>query len=253
MTELLNELGPETRSDRGRGGGSPVILLNGRRISAFNEVQNIPTEAILRVDILPEEVSLKYGYTADQRVVNIVLRRRFYATTGELIGGGTTEAGEITGQAEADVLHIRGDNRLNLDLKYQGASNITDADRDIAQSPLTTPYATGGNVTSTTPGAQIDPGLSALVGQPVTVAGVPGGVAGRAPTLGDFAAKAGVPNTTNIGDDRTLQAGTQSLTANAVLARPLPFGVNATFNGTLGATGSTALQGLSGYGADGPQ
>jgi len=248
VTELLNELSPETRSDRGRGGGSPVILLNGRRISAFNEVQNIPTEAILRVDILPEEVSLKYGYTADQRVVNIVLRRRFYATTGELVGGGTTEAGEITGQAEADLLHIRGDSRLNLDLKYQGSSNITDADRDIAQSPLSTPYALNGNVSSATPGAEIDPGLSALVGQPVTVAGVPAGLGGRAPTLGDFAATAGAPNTTNVGEDRTLQPATQSLTANAVLARPMPLGINATLNGTLGASGSTALQGLSGYG-----
>jgi hypothetical protein len=248
VTELLNELSPETRSDRGRGSSSPVILLNGRRISAFNEVQNIPTEAILRVDILPEEVSLKYGYTADQRVVNIVLRRRFNGTTGELIGGGTTQAGEVTGQGEADLLHIRGDNRLNLDLKYQGASDITDADRDITQSPLTTPYAVGGNVVSTTSGAQIDPGLSALVGKPVTVAGVPASLGGRAPTLGDFAATAGAPNATNLGDDRTLQPGTQSLTANAVLARPMPLGINATFNGTLGATGSTALQGLSGYG-----
>jgi hypothetical protein len=247
VTELLNELSPETRSDRGRGGSSPVILLNGRRISAFNEVQNIPTEAILRVDILPEEVSLKYGYTADQRVVNIVLRRRFYATTGELIGGGTTEAGEVTGQGEADLLHIRGDNRLNLDLKYQATSDITDADRDIAQSPLTTPYAIGGNVASTTSGGQIDPGLSALAGRPVTVAGVPAGLSGRAPTLGDFAATAGVPNTTPLGADRTLQPATQSLTANAVLARPMPLGINATFNATLGATGSTALQGLSGY------
>jgi hypothetical protein len=248
VTELLGELSPETRSDRGRGGGGPVILLNGRRISAFNEVQNIPTEAILRVDILPEEVSLKYGYTADQRVVNIVLRRRFYATTGELVGGGTTQAGELTGQGEADLLHIRGDNRLNLDLKYQRSSNITDADRDIAQSPLATPYALAGNVTAATPGAQIDPGLSALVGHPTTVAGVPAGLGGRAPTLGDFAGTAGAPNTTNLDNDRTLQPATQSVTANAVLARPMPLGINATFNGTLGATSSTALQGLSGYG-----
>ena len=86
VTDLLAELAPQTRSGRGRGGESPVILLNGRRISGFNEVRDIPTEAIARVDILPEEVSLKYGYTADQKVVNIVLRRRFRAITGELQG-----------------------------------------------------------------------------------------------------------------------------------------------------------------------
>jgi iron complex outermembrane receptor protein len=133
VTELLAELAPETRSDRGRGGESPVVLLNGRRISSFNEVMNLPTEAILRVDILPEEVALKYGYTANQRVVNIVTRRRFHATTAELAGGGATEGGDANGQAELDLLHLRRDDRLNLDLKYKAASDITDADRDIVE------------------------------------------------------------------------------------------------------------------------
>jgi iron complex outermembrane receptor protein len=133
VTELLAELAPETRSDRGRGGESPVVLLNGRRISSFNEVMNLPTEAILRVDILPEEVALKYGYTANQRVVNIVTRRRFHATTAELAGGGATEGGDASGQAELDLLHLRRDDRLNLDLKYKAASDITDADRDIVE------------------------------------------------------------------------------------------------------------------------
>jgi iron complex outermembrane receptor protein len=142
VTDLLNELAPETRSDRGRGGETPVVLLNGRRISSLNEIMNIPTEAILRVDILPEEVSLKYGYTADQRVVNIVLRRRFRATTVEGQGGGPTEGGEVTGQGELDLLHIRRDDRLNLDLKYQGASGITDSARGIIEpTPLTPPTA----------------------------------------------------------------------------------------------------------------
>jgi hypothetical protein len=141
LTDLINELAPEIRSDRGRGGNSAVILVNGRRISAFNEVQNIPTEAILRVDILPEEVALKYGYTADQRVVNIVLRRRFRATVGEAVGGGPTEGGQVSGQAEIDLLHIRRDDRLNLDIKYKGASDITDADRGIIEpAPAVTPY-----------------------------------------------------------------------------------------------------------------
>ncbi|MDB5482942.1 MAG: TonB-dependent receptor [Caulobacteraceae bacterium] len=133
VTELLAELAPETRSDRGRGGEGPVVLLNGRRISGLNEVMNLPTEAILRVDILPEEVSLKYGYTANQRVVNIVTRRRFHATTGELAGGGATEGADATGQAELDLLHLRRDDRLNLDLKYKAASDITDADRNIVE------------------------------------------------------------------------------------------------------------------------
>ena len=58
VSDLLNELAPQIQSDRGRGGEAPVVLLNGRPISGINEIRDIPTEAILRVDILPEEVAL---------------------------------------------------------------------------------------------------------------------------------------------------------------------------------------------------
>jgi iron complex outermembrane receptor protein len=252
VTELMNELAPETRSDRGRGGESPVILVNGRRISSFNEVQNIPTEAILRIDVLPEEVSLKYGYSADQRVVNIVLRRRFHATTLEAVGGGPTEGGEVTGQAEADLLHIRRDDRLNLDLKYVGASGITDADRDTIEPTPAIPYDLNGNVVSATPGGQIDPALSALVGRPVTVAGVPVGISGRPLTLDDFAGTAGTPNVTDVGGDRSLSPATQTLTANGVLTHPLGAGVVATVNSTVSFSSSDSLQGLPGVGLDVP-
>ncbi len=153
VTDLLTELAPQLDSDQGRSAGntSPVVLLNGKRISSLNEVTNIPTEAILRVDILPEEVALKYGFTADQKVINFVLRRRFRSISAELVGGGPTEGGQETGQAEGDEFNVRGDNRLNLDLKYSGNSDITYAARGVSGAPT----AAGG-------AAQIDPSLNGL-------------------------------------------------------------------------------------------
>lgn len=133
VSELVEELAPEARSERGRGGEEPVLLLNGWRTSSLNEVLSLPTEAILRVDILPEDVALKYGFNADQRVINIVLRRKFRAVAAELAGGGPTAGGEVAGKAEADLLHIRRDDRLNLDLKYRGASSLSEAARGIVQ------------------------------------------------------------------------------------------------------------------------
>jgi iron complex outermembrane receptor protein len=135
LSDLLTELAPQIRSDRGRGGEAPVVLLNGRRVSGFREIRDIPTEAILRVDILPEEAALKYGYSANQRVVNIVLRRRFRAVTTELQGGGATEGGQPSGQAEIDLFRVRGDNRLNLDLSYARSDALTEAERDL--KPIT--------------------------------------------------------------------------------------------------------------------
>jgi hypothetical protein len=246
VTDLLNEIAPQTRSDRGRGATQPVVLLNGRRISSLNEIANIPTEAILRVDILPEEVALKYGYTADQRVVNIVLRRRFRAVTGEAVGGSTTEGGDPTGQAEVDQFQVRRDVRTNIDIKYQAAGGLTDAQRGLVEPQSGAPFDLAGNVVSPD-GSEIDPSLSALVGQPVTVAGVPLGVAAdQRLTLADFVPTAGVANVTDTAADHSLLPATQNLTANAVFARPVFLGLNATFNVTLTGTASDALQGLPG-------
>lgn len=130
ISDLLDELAPQTRSDRGSG-GAPLVLLNGRRISGFNEIKDIPTEAIARVDILPEEVALKYGYPADQRVVNIVLRQRFRAKTIEASGGAATEGGAPNEHGSADYLRIQKNGRLNVDLKYNHADALTEADRGI--------------------------------------------------------------------------------------------------------------------------
>lgn len=135
ISELLTELAPQTNA----AGGSPVVLLNGKRISSFSEIQDIPTEAIQRVEILPEEVSLTYGYSANQKVVNIVLRRRFNALTGEARGGVTTEGGRENGQIEANVLRIQNDNRLNVNIKYTAADSLLESERDIV--PVTS--ATG--------------------------------------------------------------------------------------------------------------
>ncbi len=245
LTELLDELAPETASGRGRGGEAPVVLLNGRRISGFNEIRDIPTEAILRVDILPEEVALKYGFTADQRVVNIVLRPRFRSVTADLRGGGPTDGGQVNGQAEGDQFRVRGDNRINLDLKYNGSSDLTEAARGLASQTSSQPYAVGGNVVAATGGGQIDPALSALAGRPVTVAGVPAAAGTRPLTLGDFT---GAANSTDIGTVRDLSAATQSLSANAVVAKALGNGFRSTLNATLGATSSESLRGLPSLG-----
>src|SRR5205814_10728497 len=100
ITELLQAIAPQIGSAQGRGGEQPVLLLDGQRISGFRELRDIPTEAIQRVEILPEEVALKYGYRADQKVVNIVLRPRFRSTVAQLGAGAATDGGYATGNAD---------------------------------------------------------------------------------------------------------------------------------------------------------
>jgi hypothetical protein len=136
IAELLQALSPQTSSGRGRGGGGgfPVVLVNGRRISSFSEIRDLPPEAIERVDILPEEVALRYGYRAEQRVVNLVLRERFNAVTAEVDAGLATAGGRGVGEVDVNYLTIRGPTRTSFDVEYQNQAALLESERDIIQT-----------------------------------------------------------------------------------------------------------------------
>lgn len=239
MNDLLAELAPQTTSGRG---GAPVVLLNGRRISSFAEIRDIPTEAIQRVEILPEEVALKYGYSAEQKVVNVVLRQRFRARTVEASLAGPTAGGQATEQANASSLRLNRDGRVNLAIKYQHSDALMESDRDIDSSGTNGLYDLTGNLASTTSGGQIDPALSALAGSPVTVAGVPASAAAGAPSLAAFVPTANAQNVSDLSDTRSLLPNTRQVTANAVMNRMMGK-VSATLNASASASESTALLG----------
>lgn len=132
VAELLAALEPQLASGRGRGGGRPITLVNGGRVSSFAEVRDLPPEAIVRVEILPEEVALRYGYRADQRVVNFVLRRRFNALTTEAGLRTPTQGGRAAVDADANALRIQRDTRLQVDLKASRATSVLENERDLA-------------------------------------------------------------------------------------------------------------------------
>ncbi|WP_448502803.1 TonB-dependent receptor [Sphingomonas sp.] len=237
IAELLSELSPQTGSGRGRGGEAPVVLLDGRRISGFREIRDIPTEAILRVDILPEEVALKYGYSANQRVVNFVLRPRFRSITGELAASAPTEGGSASGDAGVTYLRINRAGRLNVDLRATAESRLLESERNLLPNPSGLPFDLAGNVVAADGVSEIDPALSALAGQPVTVAPV----TGANPALGDFV---GPANITDLSPFRTLRPSRQGVRANAVLARTIFGDVAATATLGFDFSDNSALLGL---------
>ncbi len=139
ISDLLDALAPQIGSAQGRGGEQPVLLLNGQRISSFREMRDIPTEAIERVEILPEEVALKYGYRADQKVVNIVLRQRFRSTTAQVGGTAATEGGYAGGNADLTEFRVERNGRTTLNAHAEGNGMLTEAERNII--PTETPPA----------------------------------------------------------------------------------------------------------------
>ncbi|HEX8256357.1 MAG TPA: TonB-dependent receptor plug domain-containing protein, partial [Allosphingosinicella sp.] len=246
LADLLDALAPQTRSARGRDGGGPVVLLNGRRISGFREIRNMPPEAIERVDILPEEVALKYGYRADQRVVNFVTRRRFRAITGEVETQFATAGGRSGYEADFNLLRINRNGRWSVDAEFRRDTALYESERDLIQDVSGAPYDLLGNIgaASAESGAEIDPALSALAGEPVTVAGVPASAAAGAPVLGDFVPGANAANVTDVGRYRTLLPRGDTWSVSGTLNRNILGDVSATVNAGLDGSATTARLGL---------
>ncbi len=130
IDELLESLAPELGTSSGRG-SQPVVLLNGRRVSSYNEISSLPTEAILRVEVFTEEVALQYGYSPDQKVVNIVLRRRFRSNTVEANGGQVANGAGGQANADLDNLTISPQGRVNLDGKVADNDAVTRLERGV--------------------------------------------------------------------------------------------------------------------------
>ena len=131
VSELLDALAPQTRSGRGRGGGRPIILVNGRRIGGFGEVRNLPPEAIAKVEVFPEEVALQYGYSADERVVNMVLKPNFRQIAVEAEGGLPTQGGRFQSEIQPSFLMIGENGRLNVNAGWDHKTMLRESERNL--------------------------------------------------------------------------------------------------------------------------
>ncbi len=131
IEELIAELGPELASSRGRGGGDHVFLVDGVRIASFREIRSYPPEAIERMDVLPEEAALQYGYGANQRVINIILKPDFSAWTFSLEFGGPVEGAGQRGEFDVDYLGIADGRRSSVDGEIEVDNAILESDRGL--------------------------------------------------------------------------------------------------------------------------
>ena len=244
--ELLTMLTPQTTSTRGRdGGGGPVMLVNGRRISGFQEIQGIPPEAIERFQVLPEEVALSYGYKADQRVVNIILKKNYNALQTQAAVNVATDGGRASPSAGGNRVHINGDKRWNVDVQISHDPYLMEADRDIVRSPNGQPFDLVGNVAGLN-GGEIDPALSALAGSAVTIAGAPDAARFARVGVAAFAPQAGRYNTGDLTANRSLISKSDRATLRGSMSRDLNKTTQLTVTGNLEDTSSQALLGLPG-------
>ncbi len=239
ITDLVAAVSPQTGSGRGRGGGQPIILLNGRRVSGFRELRDLPPEAIKQVQIFPEEVALQYGYRPDQRVINFILKDNFASFGAEVEYAQPQDGGQSTKEFEATLTRIGANTRINIDIEYETGSSLTEAERDIITSSGSV-LALNGNVTGLGLGGEIDPALSTLAGRVITQAGIP---SVSNPALAQFT---GGLNDGDIGQFRTLIPQTERFEVNTTWSKSLLPQSSVSLNANYQLQGSTSLQGLAG-------
>jgi len=138
ISDLIQALAPATGGGSGRGGGFPVILVNGVRISSFRELRSYPPEAIDRAEVLAPESAQQFGYGPDERVINIVLKRNFASREIEAEYGQPWDGGYSAKEAEATYLQITGPSRLNFNLEWNDQSLLTEAERNVIQTTVPT-------------------------------------------------------------------------------------------------------------------
>mgnify|MGYP000308267837 CR=1 FL=1 len=216
LADVLKQLAAQTGGSQGRSGGGAILLVNGRRIGSFDEVRNLPPEAIQRIDILPEEAALRLGYAANSKPINVVLKPSYAAATGELEDRVTTRGLRNDFNTELNAVDIAGDNRVTFNLQYQIGDAITEAKRHVAR-PLDARAASESGLLSNPNGGALTPTQVALIGLP-----------NSSRALGDFLS---APVADTSGRLHTLLPSTRQFTADGVFAQALGGGKALTVSG----------------------
>ncbi|GGB27776.1 TonB-dependent receptor [Sphingomonas metalli] len=237
MKELLQRLKPFTAAG---GGGDPFLLLNGRRISGWDELSDLPPEAMEKTEVLPREDAARFGFPPTATVLNFITKKHFRAVAAQFLPGITTEGGGGTDYTEMNATRLDGDRRLSLNTSYVRTSPVTQAQRQITPDPGFL-FATGGNVTGLN-GGSIDPALDALAGRPVTVAALPATAAERA-TLTAYLPGANRPAVTDPGAGRWLVQASDQIRSSGTLAGPVAGGISGSLNLTMEAQGTRGRNG----------
>lgn len=150
LSDLVDALKPLVRSSRSE--GQPVVLINGH-LGGLAEFANLPSDAVERVEVLPETVALQYGYSETQRVLNIVMRAHYRAVPIRASESLATEGADRTTAVDASLVNLNDEERVTMFGSLSDTSELLESDRriDRPDSPYRTlqPDKSEGKVTAT--------------------------------------------------------------------------------------------------------
>ena len=131
VSDLLGAIASETDPS----GEGPVILINGQPASGIDEIADLPTEAVSKIQILSRDAAATLGQRPTRRVVNVVIRPDHRQVTLGATGQVATEGEGRQGEGSVNLLKLDGGNRRSLALKVTETDRLDEADRDILSAP----------------------------------------------------------------------------------------------------------------------
>lgn len=236
IQDLLTRLSPLIDPS----GEEPVVLINGKPAGFDRSILSYPAEALQRLTVLEPEAAAQYGEVAGKRVVNLVLKRHFSSFSGDAGVDFATAGGQYGGKLSASRTAISGDTRWNARAQVGADSTFRKSARDIPPSDGI--FDSVGFV-SAVDGGEIDPALSLIAGEPVTVAAIPSGAWAEGPGLDDFVASANIVHAVDPNRFETLQSSRRTASLAVGVTRPLG-DFSATLNLSASRSSSAGTRGL---------
>jgi hypothetical protein len=233
--ELLDEIRNEN------GDADPALLINGQPVADGDNISDLPVEAIARVDTLPRGSAQRVNGAAGQRVYNIVLRKNVKSATVTVGHDHASEGGWWNNKGEALLTYVDGQDRINVTVRGAKSDALFESERDFIPRTETTPYSAAGNIIPAF-GTEVDPLLSALVGQLVSVVALPAGNA--APTLASLTTGANRTNPSDTREFRSLRGASRPIEFAVAGAKVLTPWLTLQVNGRLNWNENENFNGL---------
>lgn len=111
-------------------GETPMVIVNGKRVANSAVFSGFPPDALVRAEVLPAEAAGLYGGAPGQRVVNLVLQRRFSSYDGRLAGARPTQGGTSSLSGDLRRSIINGDDTHQLGVRASRDTALRAGERD---------------------------------------------------------------------------------------------------------------------------
>lgn len=111
-------------------GDEPMVIINGKRVANSGVFSGFPPDALVRAEVLPPEAAALYGGLPGQRVVNLVLQRRFSSYDARMAGARPTQGGTSSLSGDLRRSAIAGENTHQLGFRGSRDTALRAEERD---------------------------------------------------------------------------------------------------------------------------